>query len=304
MEFGKINPDEIATVDFTLPKDTEFTRQTLTKKKPSGKLQVHVGCAKWGRKEWIGKIYPKGTSEADFLNEYVKHFDAIELNATFYQIYGPETITKWREKAVRNPDFRFCPKFSRSISHIRRLKNAADITTDFLAGIHAFGDLLGPVFLQLSDHFGPKNLPDLQHYLEYLPKDITVFVELRHKDWFADPEFRMEVFNLLCQLGIGAVITDAVGRRDCVHLQLPTPHAFIRFVGNNLHPTDYIRVEDWVSRIKQWADAGLQSLWFFMHQPDERYSPQLADYVIKRLNEELQGNIRRPVFLDEQQKLF
>src|SRR5476649_585195 len=121
MEFGRVAPEALQLVDFTFPPDPVLTTTTLQAAKNGGPLQVHVGCAKWGRKEWLGKIYPPKTKDANFLDEYVKHFDCIELNATFYNTYPPETIAKWRDKAVTNPGFKFCPKFSQSISHIRRL---------------------------------------------------------------------------------------------------------------------------------------------------------------------------------------
>jgi uncharacterized protein YecE (DUF72 family) len=108
-------------------------------------------------------------------------------------------------KSRCNPGFKFCPKFSQSISHIRRLKNAEDVTTSYYEGIMAFGDKLGPLFLQLSDNFTPKSLPELTAYLEQLPTDVPVFVELRHKDWFAVPENRDTVFSLFKRLNIGAV---------------------------------------------------------------------------------------------------
>jgi len=303
MEFGRVTAGELMEADFTLPPDTELTIRTLQAAKNGHPLQVHVGCAKWGRKEWLGKIYPPKTKDANFLDEYVKHFDCIELNATFYNVYPPATIIKWKEKADSNPDFKFCPKFSQSISHIRRLKNAHDITTVYYEGIMAFGDKLGPLFLQLSDNYTPKSFPELEAYLKSLPKDIPVFVELRHKEWFAIPEHREKVFNLLHQLNIGAVITDATGRRDVVHMELPTPHAFIRYVGNSLHPTDYARVDEWVERIAKWKDMGLQSVWFFMHQHDERYSPELADYVVEKLNEKLGLSIKRLQFMDRDKKM-
>jgi uncharacterized protein YecE (DUF72 family) len=304
MEFGRVTTAELIEVDFTLPPDPELTIKTLQAAKNDKPLQVHVGCAKWGRKEWVGKIYPPKTKDANFLDEYVKHFDCIELNATFYNVYPPETITKWKEKAAVNPDFKFCPKFSQSISHIRRLKNAEEITTKYYEGIMAFGDKLGPLFLQVGDNFTPKSLPDLKAYLEQLPKDVPVFLELRHKEWFADTANRTEIFNLLHQLQIGAVITDASGRRDVVHMELPTPHAFIRFVGNSLDPTDYARCDEWIDRIKQWQQMGLQSVWFFMHQHDERYSPELADYVVEQLNKKLGLSLQRPNFIDRDKGLF
>lgn len=303
MEFGRVAPEELALVNFSLPADPQITIDTLAASNRQGGLQVHVGCAKWGRKEWVGKIYPPKTKDANFLDEYVKHFDCIELNATFYQVYGAETIAKWRNKAAINPDFRFCPKFSQSISHIRRLKNAEEITTSFYEGITAFGDKLGPLFLQLSDNFTPKSFPELKAYLEHLPTDVPVFVELRHKEWFSD-EHSEKVFNLFKDMNIGAVITDASGRRDCVHMHLPTPHAFIRFVGNSLDRTDYLRVDEWIDRIKQWADQDLQSVWFFMHQHDERYSPELSDYVSDQFNKKLGLNLMRPKFIGKEKGLF
>jgi uncharacterized protein YecE (DUF72 family) len=304
MEFGRVPEHELSAVDFTLPPDTELTVETLRNSSRQAAMQTHVGCAKWGRKEWVGKIYPPKTKEANFLDEYVKHFDCIELNATFYQVYGPQTIAKWAEKADVHPGFKFCPKFSQTISHIRRLKNAEEITTNFYNGIMAFGKHLGPLFLQLSDNYTPKSYPELKAYLEHLPKDVPVFVEVRHKEWFNSTGTVYDVFKLLRDLNIGTVITDASGRRDCVHMNLSTPHAFIRFVGNSLDKTDYSRVDGWVERIKQWSDQGLQSVWFFMHQHDERYSPELADYVIEQFNEKLNTKLPRINFIDREKGLF
>lgn len=304
MEFGRVSPEELDGIDFSFPPDPELTVKTLNAAKAESPFEVHIGCAKWGRKEWLGKIYPPKTKDANFLEEYVKHFDSIELNATFYNTYPPATIAKWKEKADSNPNFKFCPKFSQSISHIRRLKNAEEITTQFYEGIMAFGDKLGPLFLQLSDNFTPKSFPEVKTYLEHLPKDVPVFVELRHKEWYANSDARESAFNLMHDLNIGSVITDASGRRDCVHMTLPTPHAFIRFVGNSLHRTDYKRVDDWVDRIKQWRDMGLQSVWFFMHQHDERYSPELADYVSEQMNKKLGLDLPRPKFMDRDKGLF
>ena len=304
MEFGKVTEEQLPLVDFTLPPDPQLTIDTLKAATPKKALEVHVGCAKWGRKEWLGQIYPEKTKDANFLDEYIKHFDSIELNATFYQVYGPATIEKWRIKAEKNPNFKFCPKFPQNISHIKRLKNAQEVTTQFYEGMMAFGDLLGPLFLQLGDNYTPKSLPDLEVYLKDLPRDVPVFVEVRHKDWFAVPTVRTELFDMLKSLNIGAVITDATGRRDCVHMELPTPHAFIRFVGNGLHPTDRTRIDEWVQRIKQWQGQGLQSLWFFMHQHDETHSPVQCDYVIEQLNKHLGLDLMRPKFINKNAVLF
>jgi uncharacterized protein YecE (DUF72 family) len=298
MEFGKVLPAEIKNIDFSLPPDRPETKLIL-KNNPlakSKKAKVYIGCAKWGRKEWVGKIYPKGTKDKDFLEHYAKKFNCIEFNAMFYRIFPESTIEGWVNKV--NKDFLFCPKFTKDITHIKRLKNAEKITDAYLNAINTFGKNLGPCFLQLSDNYGPKEFDNLKAYLKSLPKDLEVFIEVRHKEWYA-PDNAKRLFEMLAETNFGTVITDASGRRDCVHMALTTPKAFIRFVGNGLHPTDYTRIDDWVKRIKSWMNKGIHEVYFFMHQHDELHSPALCVYTIRELNKACGLNIPVPTFIEE-----
>jgi uncharacterized protein YecE (DUF72 family) len=308
MEFGRVEATELKNINFTLPKDGKQTAITLAGLKPAADPNFYVGCAKWGRKEWKELIYPKKTKDADFLGAYVKHFNSIELNAVFYSIPKEDQILKWKEMVTANTskEFIFCPKFSRSITHLKRLNNA-DIETDlYLKAIAAFGEHLGPCFLQVGDNFGPKNLSILTNYLSKLPKDLQLFVEVRHEDWFKDAVARKELFEMLHQLNKGAAITDASGRRDCLHMELTTPEAFIRFVGNggvNL-ASDKARVDDWVIRIKEWLEQGLQRVYFFLHQHDEADTPLIADYTIAQFNKHLGSKLDRINFINSDNLLF
>ncbi|MBA4166830.1 MAG: DUF72 domain-containing protein [Chitinophagaceae bacterium] len=302
MEFGRLGKDEVDNVDFKLPPDSAFTKATLAASKKLSKPMVYVGCAKWGRKEWVGQIYPKKTKDANFLDEYVKHFNGIELNATHYKVYDSASISKWAAKAARK-DFVFCPKVPQTISHYSNLitPDVGPKTDKFLEGIMAFREHLGPIFFQVSDRYSPASRNNLFTYLKSLPQDLQFFLELRHPEWFADKAIRNEWLETIQKLNIGAVITDATGRRDCVHMELPVSKAFIRFVGNGLVPTDYSRVDSWIKRIKSWLDKGLNELYFFMHQHDERYSPKLCDYVIEQMNKHCGTELKRIAFLDNPQ---
>lgn len=177
MDFGRV--DSVDTIDFSLPADHLMTTKVLQK---SDKIipKIFVGCAKWGRPDWVGKIYPKGTKEANFLQEYVKHFNSIELNATFYRIFDKKVVEKWKDTAPEG--FKFSPKFFQSISHIKRLKDAEELTRAYFDSIETLGDRLGSCFLQLPENFGPKHYVSIQAYLKNLRKDIPVFLELRSKD--------------------------------------------------------------------------------------------------------------------------
>lgn len=311
MDFGKVTDTELKEVNFTLPADGEQTIKTLKSLNALKQPDFYVGCAKWGRKEWLNMIYPPKTKEANFLDEYVKHFNSIELNAVFYSIPSADLIRKWKEKAKDNTrhKFLFCPKFSRTISHIKRLKDAEVPTDLYLSSIHEFGEFLGPCFLQLGDNFGPKNIDILDNYLKHLPSDLEVFVEVRHEDWFADSLVRTHFFEMLSKYEKGAVITDASGRRDCVHMELSIPEIFIRFVGNGSahQESDFARIDDWVSRIKKWLDQGLKKVYFFLHQHDEKDTPVLANYTIRQFNKHLGADIPEIKFLEDitkQRELF
>ena len=300
MQFGHLPPEELDVIDFTLPTNSVFTNKTLASAGKGHTPLVYVGCAKWGRKEWVGQIYPPKTKEANFLDHYVKHFNSIELNATHYQVYPPSTISKWGEKAG-TMDFKFCPKVPQAISHYTNLvtDKAQQLTDKFLEGIMAFQEHLGPVFLQLSDKFSPKTKENLYQYLKSLPTDIQVFAEVRHAEWYADKTIRKNLLETLQSNNTGLVITDTAGRRDCVHMELTIPKAFVRFVGNDLHPTDYARIDAWMPRINSWLESGLKELYFFMHQPDEKYSPELCNYLVEQMNKHCKTELVLPLKSEE-----
>lgn len=305
MEFGKVEPHEVAVIDFSLPSDPAFTTETFRSNPHQQNLKVHVGCVTWGTKDWVGEVYPAGTKDSKFWEAYARQFSLMELNATFYQLYPAEVIAKWKERVAANPDFLFCPKFPKQISHAQSLYGAQELTTIFYENILAFGEKLGPLFLQLSDYFGPERFTELEVYLKQLPKDIPVFVELRHERWFSDVPIRENVFAMLRSLNIGAVITDVAGRRDAAHMHLPTPNAFVRFVGNSLHPAiNFQRADAWVKRIKGWQEQGLQSLFLFVHLQQTVGEAKLADYFMDKLNQELGLEMKRPRFIEKPLELF
>lgn len=283
MEFGALPLDQLEKLNFTLPGDPPENAAVL---KPSDRRKpvVYVGCAKWGRKEWLGTIYPKKLKEKDFLEEYGKHYNSIELNATSYKFPTPTQIEGWTSKIHRN-DFKFCPKAHQSLSFPKTSANKPRQTEDFIRNIRSFGNMLGPVFITISSSFKKSDWPEFSEWLHTLPKDISFFVEIRDPKFFADDEFKATVFNEFRKTQIGAVITDTAGRADVLHMNLTIPKAFIRFVGNSLHPSDYPRIDNWTNRVKMWLDQGIEEVYFFMHMHDEGKSPELSQYLVERLND-------------------
>lgn len=118
-------------------------------------------------------------------------------------------------------------------------------------------------------------------------------MEFRHTDWFNDSTTADRLYHLLEENNISNVLVDTAGRRDIMHMRLTNNEAFIRYVEAN-HPSDYARLDDWVTRIAHWVSLGLQKIHFFIHQNVEKESPLLSAYFIKNLNATLGTHLRIP----------
>jgi uncharacterized protein YecE (DUF72 family) len=301
MKFGRIHTDLLAATDMHLPSDSAANMQVLGGT-PAANPRIYLGCTQWKCDAWLDVIYPRGIRDTDILPTYIRHFNSIELNAMHYRIFPPETVARWAQHAA-GTKFMFCPKFPQSISHHSGFKNTATFTHQFLESITALGPHLGPAFLQVSDSYGPAQGEPLLAYLASLPNGMPFFVDLRQPEWFAS-ERQQATAQWLQQQGIGWVITDAPGRRDVCHMHLTTRTAFVRFLGNNMHPTDYPRIDAWVQRISQWLQQGLENLYFFMHHPQEAGAPELIDYMAEKLQAATGLVVKRPEFLARQGRLF
>lgn len=296
MLFGELNKAALNKMNFKLPTDPAINKSVLKQGKTP--LKIYLGCAKWGRPEWVGKIYPKGAKEKDFLKYYGQHYGSIELNATNYKIYPPSTLAEWAEK-VNNPDFKFCPKAHRGMSFLKDSPTKLGVTKDFLRNIRAFGSNLGVIFITHDEKvkWDEQGEKEFFQYLESLPTDLTFFVEERWPGFFTDKRLMDRYYARLRELKIGSIITDTAGRQDVLHMQLTIPKAFIRFVGNSLHPSDYPRIDNWATRLKKWIDQGIEEIYFFMHMHDEGKSPELTQYVVKQFNKKCKLNIPEVKFV-------
>jgi len=287
MKFGQV--DNPAEIDFTIPKDHPDTRKVLAKSKAKD-MDIRVGCAKWNKTD-LKNFYPKGTK--DELGYYTTQFNCIELNATFYRPFPPKQYEKWNETTPA--DFRFFPKFGQSISHFRRLKDVDELVEDTVSRFSLLGRKLGMPFLQMHNNFGPKDFERVGAFVNHWKQfKMPLAMEFRHTDWYNDPEVSKKLYALLEKNKIANVLVDTAGRRDLMHMRLTTPTAFVRWVGANVPDSDRERLDEWVDRIAAWKKAGLQNLYFFVHQNIEKESPLLSAYFIEKLNKKIKSKLTPP----------
>ena len=246
---------------------------------------LRAGAPAWARKDWLGRLYPRGTPDSAFLRTYAQRLGAIELNASYYRVPTSETLAAW---AADTPEgFHFCPKLHQSITHRRALEESIPEAQDFARRLLQLGPRLGPAFLQLPPWLGSDALPALDALLASLPAAFRVAVEMRHPTWFHRGALRAPVAAVLERRGAGAVVTDVAGRRDVCHGSITAPFLLVRFVGNGfedrgLHPTDLPRADAWLDRLVSLRAQGLEYACFFAHQPDDALAPETLTHFVTR----------------------
>ncbi len=246
--------DDVSSVDFTLPEDDPHNRTHLGGR-PQG-LRVHFGAPTWGNKIWLGKIYPEHLKRGEFLRAYAQFFNAVELNTTHYRIPGEDVVKDWLSQVP--PGFRFCPKIHQGISHAAHGLLNRPLIGEWINFLTRLGGKCGPSFLQLPPHFDYSMKNELFVFLKSWPQVFRLSIELRHPSWFEGRRIRSALTDYLKTRGIGLVITDVAGRRDVLHSSVSDGSAMLRFVGNQLHPSDFERAEAWSKRIVLWRDLGFK----------------------------------------------
>jgi len=273
-----------------------------------------LGCPIWANKNWVGELFKPKTPARDFLRQYATVFNTVEGNATFYALPAPETVSRWKEETPE--DFRFCFKFSRTISHDLKLVGARDQTTEFLSRLAPLQDRLGPLFLQLPPSYGPNLLPGLEKFLRALPNEFQYAVEVRHPEFFSNSSAQLDA--LLSDVGVDRVIFDTRGlhrakTNDPSALEakrkkpdLPVQFSstgnrpFVRFVGHPDVAENLPFLREWAGVAAGWLAEG-KSPCIFLHAPDDFYAPRLAKHFHRLLSEQSSvGDL--PAFPADQQE--
>jgi uncharacterized protein YecE (DUF72 family) len=240
-------------------------------------------------KSWIGRLFPAGTKDRDFLARYAEVFNTVEGNTTFYALPQPDTVARWNDSTPET--FRFCFKFPRTISHDKLLLDCGREVAEFFDRIAPLARKLGVLMLQLPPRFGPAHLEQLRAFLDALPRELHYAVELRHDLFFAAGDEEDEVVALLRERGVDLVMMDARGlhagkslaQADVrarkpnlpVVMRATAMRPIVRCVPHETFEEGRHFVEPWAPQLARWIADGKQP-YFFMHAPDDTFAPENA----------------------------
>jgi uncharacterized protein YecE (DUF72 family) len=203
---------------------------------------IYVGTAGWsypqGEGRWDGLFYPRDR-RVDHLTYYASHFNAVEINSSFYRPLSPDYAQTWARKTPA--DFRFTAKLYQKFTHPRMYTEAtgdeADLRRDdferFKAGLAPLAEAgkLGALLAQFPASF--KADAEAYTHLEDLIRqfvDYGLAVELRHRSWTDSPD----AARLLEESGVAWCIIDEPKFKTSVGaVPLTGRLAYFRFHGRN-----------------------------------------------------------------------
>jgi len=232
-------------------------------------MSVRVGTSGYNYPEWRGTFYPADLPARKMFDFYAARLPTVEINATFYRMPTPKTVSAWAEAAP--PGFVFVLKAPQRITHFSRLRDVDDPLRFFCDTARLLGDRLGPLLFQLPPNF-KKDTGRLADVLVQIPPDLRSAWEFRHESWFADDVYeRLRARNAaLCIADTEAGTTPALATAD---------FGYLRLRAVDYSDADLAR---WVETIRT-VGAGWRDAFVFFKHEDAGSGPELAARLTARL---------------------
>jgi uncharacterized protein YecE (DUF72 family) len=231
--------------------------------------EIRVGTSGYHYKHWLGRYYPAGTKPNAMLAYYLRDFDTVELNNTFYRLPAEETFDSWREAVPRG--FVYAVKGSRFITHMIKLKDPMRGLANFMPRAERLGNHLGPILWQLPPNW-KVNVERLEEFLSLLPTEHRYTFELRDRSWITD-----RVLEVLQRHNAAFCIYELAGYQS--PLELTADWTYVRLHGPSAakYQGSYsdAQLSDWAQRIRTWSRK-LKAIYVYFDNDDSAYAAENA----------------------------
>lgn len=259
--------------------------------------RIYLGTSAWSYPLWRGKFYPSRLKASDYLPYYAQYFHSVEVDSTFYQIPSLQLTRGWHEKTP--PEFRFCIKVPRQISHESHLKDCQSEVTLFLQALNPIHEKTTRIFLQLPPSFTPRDEYTLKRFLLSWPRSFPLAIDFRNPDWH-----QTRIDHFLKTRDIAWTWSDMTSPEDKSFAALDlhprcSSDLYIRLLGNlqekYAHKQDYEKLygtilwdrsrilEEWSLTIKNHLTRPGTRVFCFVNNHFEGFAPLSAQRLGKLL---------------------
>lgn len=245
-------------------------------------MEVRIGTSGWHYPHWRGPYYPETLPSSRLLEFYVRDFDSVEINNSFYHLATADTFKAWRKKTPDN--FSFSVKGSRFITHQKKLTDPSRILERFIPVVAGLGHKLGPILFQLPPRWHC-NVDRLVAFLEALPLGYRYSFEFRDASWHSPA-----VYRALRQHNAAFCLYELAGFRT--PLVVTSDFAYIRLHGpGKAYQGKYssAALRAWARRLDQWSKQ-LAAAYVYFDNDEAGYAVHNASELKRMLSVEYKGD--------------
>jgi uncharacterized protein YecE (DUF72 family) len=243
------------------------------------KLSVFVGCSGWRYWKWRDSFY-QGVPQNGWFGHYLKRFDTVEINASFYSWPTVAGVQSWRRQPGRKR-FVYTVKACELITHVKKFKGTKTLVKDFGMIADILRDRIGCFLFQLppSYRYTKIRLNDIVSQLDPARRNV---VEFRHVSWWNEEVYRAfrEAGIIFCSCSGPRLPDELVRTADEVYVRLHGPKRWYR------HDYSNEELAIWADRIKA---SGATRAWVYFNNDNDAHAPKNATTLRRMLGRSLPG---------------
>lgn len=208
-----------------------------------------------------------GVPQQDWFAHYLKRFDSVEINASFYSWPTVANVQAWRRQPAKKK-FVYTVKVCELITHVRRFKGTKTLIRDFGLIADILGERMGCLLFQLppSYRYTRARLNAIVSQLDPARRNV---VEFRHASWWNEEVYRAfeEAGIIFCSCSGPRLPDELIRTADEVYIRLHGPKRWYRH--------DYTKSElaTWADRIKA---SGAKRAWIYFNNDNDAHAPKNA----------------------------
>jgi uncharacterized protein YecE (DUF72 family) len=239
------------------------------------KASLYVGCSGWRYWDWRNSFYA-GVPQPGWFKHYLKRFDTVEINASFYSWPTVANVQAW-QRGLGKKKFVYTVKVCELITHVKKFKRTETLIKDFGMIADILGDRMGCFLFQLppSYRYTEVRLNDIVSQLDSARRNV---VEFRHASWWNEEVYGAfrKAGIIFCSCSAPRLPDELIRTTDEVYVRLHGPKRWYRH--------DYSREElaDWATRIN---DSGVKRAWIYFNNDFDAYAPKNAAGLRRMLRE-------------------
>jgi uncharacterized protein YecE (DUF72 family) len=238
---------------------------------------IHVGTSGWSYQHWKDVFYPHKLAATKWLPYYAGIFPTTEINGSFYRLPSEETVKKWL--SLVPDDFLFCPKMSRYLTHMKKLKDPEEPLERFFSIFEHMKGKMGPVLIQLPEmlRFNYDVAEHFYRLLKFQYKAYEFVIEVRHETWLQE-----DSLTLMTKYNVGLVISQS-GNIFPYSEIVTAKNIYVRFHGpTELYASSYSdeTLQRYAKKCKAWKKEG-HTVWAYFNNDIHAHAVRDAQRLAK-----------------------